>query len=98
MVRRELLWIRLAVALVVEFLFLAFVLPECARDSTYKAEVWKDFLVAGGAVLVGYVIWPAVRRGGGWLRLAGLALGLFPAWVLGWVLLQHFGIVPRWFS
>jgi hypothetical protein len=92
------LWVHLTVALAVEFVFLAFILPACARDSAYETEVWKDFGVASGAVVVIYLIWPALRWGGIWLRLGGLMLCFLPAWTIAWVLLQHFELVPRWFS
>ena len=95
---RAWLWIRLGAALVIEFVFLAVILPECVRDSTYGAEVWKDFGVASGAVLVIYTIWPALRWGSLWIRLSGFVLCLIPVWVLGWVVMQHFDFVPRWFS
>jgi len=92
------LWVHLTVVLAVEFVFLAFILPACAKDCTYVTEVWKDFGVASGAVLLIYLIWPALVWGGIGLRLVGLMLCFLPAWTIGWVLLQHFELVPRWFS
>ena len=90
--------VRLAAALVVEAVFMAFVLPAFARDSTYVEEVWKDFGTTSGAVIVLYVIWPVLRTGGWTLRIGGAVLCFLPLWVLGWVILQHFELVPRWFS
>jgi hypothetical protein len=89
---------RLVFALVLEAVFLGFILPWCVKDSTYQADVWKDFFVACAAVLVIYLIWPVFRNGGTWLRFVALALCFLPAWLLVWVILQHFDLVPRWFS
>ena len=89
---------RLVFALGLEVVFMAFILPRCVKDSTYQAEVWEDFVVACGAVLVIYLLWPVFRDGGWWLRVVVLALSFLPAWLLVWVILQHFELVPRWFS
>ena len=89
---------RLLVALGVEVAFLALILPWCVKDSTHQADVWKDFLVASGAVLVIYLIWPVFRARGKWMRLVALPLCFFAGWLLVWVILQHFDFVPRWFS
>jgi hypothetical protein len=100
MMTRQKCWLsaRLAVALCLEVLFLAFVLPWCVKDVTYRAEVWKDFFVGCGAVLVLYAIWPVFRAGGTCLKILAMGLCLFPVWLLGWVIMQHFDLVPRWFS
>lgn len=92
------LFARLLVAVGLEAIFLAFILPWCVKDSTYQADVWKDFFVACGAVLVIYLIWPVFRTDGIWLRFVALALCFLPGWLLVWVVLQHFDLVPRWFS
>ncbi len=89
---------RLAVALGLEIAFLLFILPWVVRDSSYQATVWQDFIVACAAFLVVYGIWPVCRKGGTELKIVTLALSLLPAWLLVWVVLQHFEFVPRWFS
>lgn len=98
MERKRLLWMRLAASFAVETLFMALVLPAFARDSTYVEEVWKDFGTATGAVLVLYLIWPVLRWGGWQLRIGGAVLCFLPLWIIAWVILQHFDLVPRWFS
>jgi len=97
---RKTCWLlaRLVVALGVEVVFMALILPWCVKDSTCEADVWKDFFVSCGSVLILYLIWPAFRIGGTWLRIVAVTLCLLPAWLLIWVVLQHFEFLPRWFT
>ncbi|HVV70112.1 MAG TPA: hypothetical protein VHI52_01155, partial [Verrucomicrobiae bacterium] len=73
-------------------------LPAFAGNSTYAQEVWKDFGTASGAVLLLALLWPILRDGGWKPRVGAATLCILPLWVLGWVILQHFDFVPRWFS
>jgi hypothetical protein len=92
------LWLHLLFAMISEGLFMLLVLPWCVKDFPYEWQVWQDFLVASGAVLVLYLLWLVLSQGTSWQRLWAAILCFLPGWLLGYVILQHFEAVPRWFS
>jgi hypothetical protein len=79
-----------------ELVFLVFIAPECAKYRTYEKWVWQEFWLSCGAVLVLYTIWPALRWGSIWLRLGGSVLCVLPVWVLAYVVMEHFDLLPLW--
>jgi hypothetical protein len=79
---------RLCIALLLNMGLFIFGLDRMARYSTYEAQVWTRFCLAGTSAVSIFLVWPVLRWGGLWPRVGAVLLCTLPCCVLGWVVVD----------